>query len=140
MPRPGFCNQSRMLLLMNTIVLWHNPRCSKSREALELLRSHGIEPIVRDYLETPPTESELRHVIDLLGVSPRDIARIDGEMSDVDAVLRGSAPDADAVIALLLAHPQLIQRPIVIMDNRAVIGRPPERVLELLQSDKPEKR
>jgi arsenate reductase (glutaredoxin) len=114
--------------------LWHNPRCSKSREALALLRANGVEPIVREYLEDPPDAAELTRVLGLLGRSAADLMRRD------EAVYRELGLDADDIaeaarIAAMVAHPMLIQRPVAMTAERAVIGRPPERVLELLPAN-----
>lgn len=116
---------------MSEATLWHNPRCSKSREALELLRAHDIEPVIRDYLAQPPSEDELSVLLSALGIPARELLR----SADPEAKELGledeSLGDAD-LIAAMAAHPQLIQRPILIAGDRAIIARPPERVLELL--------
>ena len=108
--------------------IWHNPRCSKSRGTLALLREAGVELTVRDYLADPPSADEIRTAARRLGATPFDIARpadVDGEVPD--------PTDHDAWIERLAAEPRLIERPIVMRhDGRAVIGRPPERVAELL--------
>ena len=115
----------------DSITLWHNPRCSKSREALALLREHGVEPVVVDYQRTPPTAAELDHVLTLLDIEPLQLIRT-GEA--IWAQVGGDDPslDRDALIAAMVANPILIERPIALRGNRAVIGRPPERVLDLL--------
>lgn len=112
--------------------LYHNPRCSKSRGALDLLRQHGIEPRVVAYLDTPPTAAELRELLGMLGIPARALLRTGEEDY---ATLGLAAPElSDAqLIAAMAAHPRLIERPIFIHGGRAVLGRPPERVLELLQ-------
>lgn len=106
--------------------IWHNPRCSKSRQTLQLLRDRGVEPEVRLYLEDPPTVAELRETIGLLGVEPRGLVRT-GE-----AAFKELAPDADLVQAMH-EHPILIERPVVLANGKAAIGRPPENVLEILE-------
>ena len=113
-----------------TITLYHNPRCSKSRATLERIRARGIEPVVIDYLETPPDEPTLRRVIGLLGVRPVDIARRH-EPAWSAAGLDLDSTD-DQVIAALLREPILIERPIVIAGDRAIVARPPETVDRLL--------
>ena len=115
---------------MNEITLWHNPRCSTSREALALLRQEGVEPVIVEYLRTPPDAAELERVLARLGVEPLQLIRT-GEAVWKDV---GTDPtlDRDALIALMVANPVLIQRPIALRDDRAVLGRPPERVLDLL--------
>lgn len=116
---------------MNGTRLYHNPRCSKSRGALELLRERGIEPEIVAYLETPPSPAELRELLEALGLPARALLRTGedeyGELGLADETL----PDS-ALIDAMSTHPRLIERPIFVRDGRAVIGRPPERVLELL--------
>ncbi|BAV97518.1 arsenate reductase (glutaredoxin) [Lysobacter enzymogenes] len=111
--------------------LYHNPRCSKSRGALELLRERGIEPEVIAYLETPPDAIELRELLGLLGVGAGELLR-SGEDEYKQLGLDDASLDEDALIAAMAAHPRLIERPVFVHGGRAVIGRPPERVLELL--------
>ncbi len=111
--------------------IWHNPRCSKSRQALKLLEDAGAEPVVRRYLDEPPTAAELDAALTALGLEPWDIART-GEARAKELGLKGMEHDRDAWVELMTANPVLIERPIVIADGRAVVGRPPERVAELL--------
>lgn len=111
------------------ITIYHNPACSKSRAALELLHSSGIEPSIVHYLDTPPDETRLRELLAMLGVAAADLART-GER--IAGELGISAMDEDTLIATMVQHPVLIERPIVVQGNRAVIGRPPERVLDIL--------
>ncbi len=112
-----------------TVVIWHNPRCKKSREALELLRSRGIEPVVREYLKEPPTEDELAEVLVRLGRPAGEIVR----RKDTTFTELGLAEaDADALLRAMAANPKLIERPIVLRGGRAVLGRPPEAVLEVV--------
>ncbi|WBQ12458.1 arsenate reductase (glutaredoxin) [Hyphomonadaceae bacterium BL14] len=111
--------------------IWHNPRCSKSREALALLRGTGIDPEVRLYLDRPPTVAELDSVIAALGLAcAHDLIRT-GEPDYKAAGLSRGCSDAE-LIAAMAAHPKLIERPILIDSGLAVIGRPPERVMELV--------
>lgn len=113
------------------LTLWHNPRCSKSRQALALLRERGIEPRVVEYLDDPPDVAALRAVLAALDGPPQALLRGDGP--DARALdLVPDRMDAEAVVAALLAQPRLIQRPVAIAGGRAVIGRPPEAVLGLL--------
>lgn len=115
---------------MADVTIWHNPRCSKSRGAQELLRKHGIDAEVVKYLEEAPTRAELERVLGLLGTDdPSTIAR-KGEAPWKELGLEDA--DRDAVLEAMVAHPILIERPIVIRGDRAVVARPPERVLELL--------
>ena len=111
--------------------LYHNPRCSKSRGALELLRGRGIEPQIMAYLDEPPSIAELQDLLRMLGTGARSLLR-DGEPEYSELGLSDPLLDDDALIAAMAAHPRLIERPVFVHDGRAVIGRPPERVLELL--------
>ena len=111
--------------------LFHNPRCSKSRAALSLLEERGIAPEIIGYLDQPPSADELRAVLGMLGLPPRALLRI-GEPEYATLGLADESLDDAALVDAMVAHPRLIERPILIHDGRAVIGRPPERVLELL--------
>lgn len=114
-----------------SISLYHNPRCSKSRQALALLESHGIQPELVLYLDTPPSAAALRQVLQKLGVSARQLLRT-GEAEYRELGLADTSLSEAALIAAMCAHPRLIERPIAIASNRAVLGRPPENVLALL--------
>jgi arsenate reductase len=115
-----------------TVTIWHNPRCSKSRETLELLRKKGIEPTIREYLKQPPTKAEVETLVDLLGGDTKDLIR-DGE-AEFKSLGRKKAELTKSDIAQAIArHPILLQRPIVVSGSRAAIGRPPEAVLPLLR-------
>lgn len=114
-----------------TPLLYHNPRCSKSRAALALLTERGIEPRIVAYLERPPSVEELRTLLARLGLGARELLRT-GEAEYKELGLDDPALDDAALIAAMHAHPRLIERPILVVGERAVIGRPPERVLELL--------
>jgi arsenate reductase len=115
-----------------SVQIYHNPRCSKSRQALELLREQGIEPQVVEYLKTPPDRQTLEHVLDLLGMEPRQLMR-HKEAEYKEAGLDNPELTRDQLIDAMLAHPKLIERPIVIKDGkRAALGRPPEHVLDIL--------
>ena len=116
---------------MDTTRLYHNPRCSKSRGALELLRERGIEPVIVEYLQTPPTAAELRQLLTLLRLPARALLRT-GEVEYAQLGLADESLDDAQLINAMSAHPRLIERPIFVHDGRAVIGRPPERVYELL--------
>ncbi|MCD9031621.1 arsenate reductase (glutaredoxin) [Luteimonas sp. Y-2-2-4F] len=111
-------------------VLYHNPRCSKSRQALALLRERGIEPRIVLYLETPPDAATLRPLLAALGIPARDLLR-KGEPEYAALGLADPAHDEAALVEAMAAHPRLIERPILVHGERAVIGRPPERMLEL---------
>ena len=112
------------------ISIWHNPRCSKSRETLALLRAHGVEPEIRLYLDQPPNPDELRSALARLGQPAAALARC----KDADFVSLGLRPDMPeaALLAALSAHPHLIERPLVLTPDKAALGRPPEAVLSLL--------
>lgn len=112
-------------------VLYHNPRCSKSREALRLLRQQGIEPRIVEYLRDPPDATTLRTLLQKLGLHPRDILR-DSEKEYAAANLSDPSLTEEELIAAIVQHPILLQRPIVVRGERAVVGRPPTRLLELL--------
>jgi arsenate reductase len=111
------------------ITIFHNPSCSKSRATLELLRSRGIEPDVVRYLETPPDETRLRELLRKLGLSAQELTRMN---EPVARELHTSAMSEAQLLTTLIRHPILIERPIVENGERAVIGRPPEKVLEIL--------
>lgn len=111
--------------------LYHNPRCSKSRATLALLQSHGIEPKVIEYLRTPPTSSELRRLLTLLAMKPMDLLRT-GE-NEYETLIAGQGLTDAQLISVMTDNPILIERPIVVMGDRAAIGRPPENVLSLLK-------
>lgn len=111
--------------------LYHNPRCSKSREALALLLARGVSPQILVYLDTPPGVAELRALLAMLGVPARALLR-PGEAEYAELGLADPGKTDEQLIAAMAAHPRLIERPIFVHGDRAVIGRPPERVLELL--------
>lgn len=113
-----------------TDVFLHNPRCSKSRAALELVREAGVELPVREYLHDPLSIDELRRIVQLLGVRPIAIARR-GEPQYAALGLNDATPD-DEVLRTMAEHPILIERPIVVRAGRVVVGRPPETVREIL--------
>jgi arsenate reductase (glutaredoxin) len=115
-----------------TVTLWHNPRCSKSRQTLELLRKKGVEPAIREYLKQPPSKAEVETLIALVGGDPAELVR-DGE-PEFKKLGKKKAELSKADIArAIAAHPILLQRPILVSGKRAAIGRPPEAVLPLLK-------
>lgn len=114
-----------------TITLYHNPRCSKSRQTLQLLTERGIRPEVINYLDTPPDHAELEHILQLLGLEPRELMR-QKESEYTTLGLDDPSLSRTALIDAMVQHPRLIERPIVIRDNQAIIGRPAEKVLEIL--------
>ena len=115
---------------MTNLTIWHNPRCSKSRMALSLLEEHGARPTQVKYLETPPTEAQIREVLRLLGIPAIDLVRR-GESTFRELSLSSTTPENE-LISAMASHPVLIERPVVITETRAVIGRPPENALTLL--------
>lgn len=116
---------------MSVITFYHNPRCSKSRAALALLEDSDRDVHVVEYLKTPPTATELKALIAALGLEPRALLRT-GEDEYRELGLDNPSLGNDALVDAMVSHPRLIERPIAVVDGRAVIGRPPERVLELL--------
>ena len=115
-----------------TFHIYHNPRCSKSRQTLSLLNENGVEARVIKYLETPPDKDELKNILLLLGMKARDLLRT-GEEEFKLAGLDDQAKTEDEIIDAMLLYPILIERPIVVKDKQsAVIGRPPEDVLKLI--------
>jgi arsenate reductase len=114
-----------------TITIWHNPRCGKSRQTLELLRKRGVEPAIREYLKAPPSKAEVETLIELVGGDPAQLIR-DGE-AEFKTLKKKKADMTKADIAKAIArHPILLQRPVVVAGKHAAIGRPPEAVLPLL--------
>ncbi len=111
-------------------VLWFDARCSTSQRALELLRTRGVEPALRRCLEEPPTPEELATLVGRLGVSPREVARRDAD--EYQALRLSDRTPDDELLRALAAHPRIVERPIVVHGDRAVIARPPERLLDLL--------
>lgn len=116
---------------MSQISIFHNPRCSKSRGALELLEERGIQPEIIRYLETPPSAADLKALLGKLGIGARQLLRT-GEDEYKELDLANPALSDDQLIEAMTSHPKLIERPIVIVGDKAVIGRPPEKVLEIL--------
>lgn len=111
------------------LTLWHNPRCGKSRAALALLTERGLSPTVRLYLKEPPTEAEIVELLRHLEVPAIGLVRT-GERLFRELDLADS--DDTALVAAMAAHPILIERPILVTGDRAVIGRPPEKILDLI--------
>ena len=116
---------------MQDIQIWHNPRCSKSRNALNLLEEKGIEPKVVKYLEETPSKEEIINVLKMLGISAKELLR-KGEEAYKSLNLKDETNE-DKVIEAMLNHPKLIERPVIIKDGKAVIARPIENLEELLK-------
>ena len=117
--------------MTDNITMYHNPRCSKSRATLELLKNSGNEPQLVEYLKEPPTAETLAGILDMLGMEPRDLMR-KKEKEYREAGLDNPDLGREELIAAMVEHPRLIERPIVIANGKAAIGRPPEKVLEIL--------
>ncbi len=119
--------------MSDAVTIYHNPRCSKSRETLTLLKTNGIEPQVVLYLDTPPDADTLRTLLGQLGmVSARELMRQKEELYK-ELGLADSALGEDALIQAMVDNPKLIERPIVVANGKARIGRPPEQVLEIVK-------
>jgi len=116
---------------MPSVTLYHNPRCSKSRAALALLEENGCDVTIVEYLKTPPSVADLDILLDMLGLEPRDMMRRDEEEYQSLALGRPELA-REQLLAAIHEHPRLLQRPVAVLGSRAVIGRPPEQVLELL--------
>ena len=116
---------------MTKPTIYHNPRCSKSRQTLELLNEKDLDTEIIEYLKTPPDVTELEHILDLLELEPRQLMRTN-EAEYADLKLDDESLDRAQLVAAMVAHPKLIQRPIVVSNGKAALGRPPEKVLEIL--------
>lgn len=116
---------------MSRVTIYHNPRCSKSRQTLELLGEKGVQAEIIEYLKTPPDAAELERILSLLALEPRDLIR-SGETEYKTLNLGDASLSREQLIAAMVEHPRLIQRPIVISGGKAALGRPPESVLEIL--------
>lgn len=112
------------------IQIWHNSRCSKSREALKLLEENGINAEIVKYLDTPPSKEELIEVLKMLGITARELMRTKEDI--YEALNLKDVTAEDKLIDAMVQNPKLIERPIVIKDGKAVIGRPVENILEIL--------
>jgi arsenate reductase len=117
--------------MKETLTLYHNPRCSKSRATLELLNRNGVQPEIVEYLKSPPTRETLAALLDMLGLEPRALMRTH-EPEYREAGLDDPALSRAQLIDAMVRQPKLIERPIAVCAGRAVIGRPPDKVLELL--------
>jgi arsenate reductase len=115
------------------VTIYHNPKCAKSRTALKLLEARGIEPVIVEYLKTPPTKTELANLVKLLGIEPRALLRTK-EPEYKQAGLDNPKLSASAILQAMAKHPKLIERPIVVAGRKAVLGRPPEDVLKILKN------
>jgi arsenate reductase len=117
--------------MMSQVIIYHNPKCSKSRQTLQLLFEQGIKPVIIEYLKTPPTPERLLEILRLLDKKPRDLMR-QQESEYQDNGLDNPSLSQEQLIAGMHTYPILIERPIVLANGKAAIGRPPEKVLEIL--------
>ncbi|OOZ38470.1 arsenate reductase (glutaredoxin) [Solemya elarraichensis gill symbiont] len=114
-----------------TVEIFHNPRCSKSRQTLELLNDKGVAPEITEYLKTPPDREQLQQILSMLGLEPRQLIRTKEKEYKEQGLDDDSLSD-EQLIDAMIATPKLIERPIVISNGKAAIGRPPETVLEII--------
>jgi len=115
---------------MQTII-YHNPRCSKSRQTLQLLQDNNIEPSIIEYLKTPPTHQQLDSILRGLAMEPQNLLRT-GEDIYKQLDIANRSLSRDELIAIMIEHPKLIERPIVVAGDKVVIGRPPELIMEII--------
>lgn len=114
-----------------SVTIYHNPKCSKSRQTLKLLEEKNITPTIIEYLKNPPTAEKLKEILSLLGIAPRDLMRKKEEEYEELGLENSSLSDID-LIGFMVKHPILIERPIVVANGKAALGRPPEQVLDIL--------
>ena len=117
---------------MKELTIYHNPRCSKSRQTLQILRDRGIEPSIVEYLKTPLQKDELKKISTSLGFRPKEFVR-KNESDFKERNLVNHLEDDDKMIEAMAAYPKIIERPIVVLKDKAVIGRPPDNVLKLIK-------
>jgi arsenate reductase len=117
--------------MADPVLVFHNPKCSKSRGALEILGERGVAAEVVEYLKTPPSRADLERILDAIPDPPAALVRHDARFKEL-GLDAGAYETRDAVVELLLAHPELMERPVVFVGDRAVIARPSEKVVELL--------
>jgi arsenate reductase len=113
------------------ITIYHNPRCSKSRQTLRMLEEQGIKPTIVAYLETPPSKTELKRILKILNLQPRQLMRTK-EKEYLEAGLNNPDLSREELIDAMIRYPRLIERPIVVVNDKAVLGRPPENILKIL--------
>jgi arsenate reductase len=114
-----------------TVTIYHNPRCSKSRQTLQLLRDQGVEPTIIEYLQTPPDAATLKDILRKLDLHPRALMRTKEEPYKANGLSDAGLAE-DALIEAIIANPVLMERPVVLANGKAALGRPPETVLEIL--------
>ncbi|MFK5998827.1 MAG: arsenate reductase (glutaredoxin) [Rhodobacterales bacterium] len=115
---------------MTEPTIWHNPRCSKSRQTLQLLKHKGFDPVIVDYVKAPPSKAEITAALNMLGIGAIDLMRTKDARFKEAGLSKADAPDV--LINAMLEHPILIERPVVIHNGKAALGRPPEAVLDIL--------
>jgi arsenate reductase (glutaredoxin) len=120
---------------MSDVQIFHNPSCSKSRGALEILDDRGVDATIVRYLDTPPDRATLERILDAIDDEPQALVRVDDAKFKVTGLSKSDVATREQVIEVLLAHPEVMQRPVVFVGDRAVIARPSERVLELLGNE-----
>jgi len=113
------------------ITIYHNPRCSKSRQALQLLRDKGIEPVIVEYLKAPPDKNTLKALLKMLAMEPRELMRRKEKEYKALGLADPTVGD-EALLEAMVEHPRLIERPVVVCGDKAALGRPPEKVLDVL--------
>ena len=116
-----------------SVTIYHNPKCSKSRQTLELLEKQGITPDIIEYLKSPPTAEQLQVILAQLGLVPRDLMRKKEDIYSECELDNPSLTDVE-LVNFMIKHPILIERPIILANGKAAIGRPPEQVLEILST------
>lgn len=114
-----------------SVTIYHNPRCSKSRQTLELIRNKGIDPEIVEYLVTPPSANKMKQLLAMLDMQPEQIMR-KGEAIYKELGLKEASLNKTELIKTLVENPKLIERPIVVNGDKAALGRPPENVLDIL--------
>jgi arsenate reductase len=117
---------------MTDVTVFHNPACSKSRGALEILDERGVEYDVVRYLDTPPDRATIERILDAIAEEPNTLVRTDDDKFKALGIAKAAVTTREQVIDVLLAHPEVMQRPVVFVGDRAVVARPSDRVLELL--------
>lgn len=116
---------------LDKLVIYHNPRCSKSRETLQILEDNNLNPEIIEYLDEPPTVQELTRIIGMLGIEARELLRTTEQVYK-DAELDDDSLSEEEIIEALCEYPALLQRPIVVAGDKAILGRPPTRVLDII--------
>ena len=117
-------------MINSQVVIYHNSRCSKSRATLQILQEHGIQPKIIEYLKTPPNGEEINKLLDMLNISPRNLLRKGEDVYKLLDLKNKNISDTN-IVSAMVDNPILIERPIVVINGKAKIGRPPEQVLDL---------